>query len=84
LDNRKEFLQKVSTQLHVSSLSDWYKVKAIDIVEHGGRGLLHLYNGSVFELLKATYPEYSWDELNFDHIARGYWDVMENQKKIFG
>jgi hypothetical protein len=31
----------------------------------------------------AIYPEHNWDAGRFVHVPRGYWSIVENQKKFF-
>lgn len=41
--------------------SDWGKVTAEKIINNGGRGLMLMYHDSIFDALKATYPEIHWE-----------------------
>lgn len=45
----------------MSAPSDWGKVTVEKIINNGGRGLMLMYQDSIFDALKATYPEIHWE-----------------------
>ncbi len=45
----------------------WYYVSLKQIQEHGGRGLLNHYGGSLIRTLRAAFPEQNWISWRFSH-----------------
>ena len=41
-------------------LDGWYKIKASDVEEKGGSGLLYHFQGSLFKALQSAFPEKEW------------------------
>ena len=80
--NQKKFLDTSAKKLKISSSDDWYKVKAKDLIELGGRGLLQRYGDSLIQLVKTLYPDKKWEEWRFIHASKGFWDDVNNQKKF--
>jgi hypothetical protein len=79
--NQKKFLEFIEKEFNFKSLEDWYKLKASELIERGGRGLLSRYNDSLFYLLSANYPEYDWKPWLFCKVPQSFWINKENQKK---
>lgn len=53
-------------------------------VEHEGGTLLFSYhNGSMYNLLKKVYPEYSWDASEFQTVPMGYWKERKHHRLFF-
>jgi hypothetical protein len=64
------------------SQKGWYSVQHNDILKFkGGHAILKHY-GSVKSLLKAVYPEHSWDVTAFDYVTKGYWTSAQNRKEF--
>ncbi len=76
-------------------MDDWYNITVKEFHQAGGGTLFPRY-GSMVKLLTTLYPEYpdltlpltssyNWDMSKFrmyiDHVARGYWDNMDNQRR---
>jgi len=60
--------------------TDWYGVTRKEVLHHGGWGLFYHYT-TLFDALKAAYPDHDWNESNF--YARratppGYWTNKEH------
>lgn len=83
LANQRKFLDSISSTLNISKPEDWYKVKSTDVIKLGGKGLLNRYNNSLIETLKVNYPEQSWDLSKFEHIQKGFWSNIQNQREFF-
>lgn len=59
-DVKKILLLKYILQLNYKTLDDWYLVKASDIREYGGRGLLNFYKNSHINTVCSVFPEHDW------------------------
>jgi hypothetical protein len=57
----------------------WYNLSYSDIVKANGRGLIGQYR-SIAGLLKAMFPEHTWDLSKFKKRPRNYWSSLENQR----
>jgi hypothetical protein len=47
LENQRKFLDQVAREMGIQTVQDWYHIKKEDIIERGGRGLLHHYKYSL-------------------------------------
>jgi len=68
VDNQRAFLLEFAkTKNFDPKYQDrWYQITQSDINEQGGSGLLQMhYQGSPYLLLKAAFPEMSWDPWKF-------------------
>jgi hypothetical protein len=72
----------LSERLGYKSLSDLYHISRDNILNFGGRGLLHnLFNGSIAAAIQTTYPHHKWLVWEFeDRLPNGYWEEMSNQR----
>jgi hypothetical protein len=43
---------------------------------------LDKYNGTILNLIVATYPDYEWLPWRFAMTTRNYWDDEKNQRKF--
>lgn len=50
------------------------------LIKHGGRGLLHLYNDKVHDVVMAVYPEHDWKIWRFMRVFDDWWDKLPNQR----
>src|SRR3979490_2008551 len=72
---RKTFFDDLGVQLGYKSMEDWYNVKAKDIQNNGGGGLLtNYYRNSPSEALQSVYPEHNWMLWKFKTVPMGYWE----------
>jgi hypothetical protein len=68
VQRRRKWLDHLAITLKLENWEDWYSVTTKDVVDHGGRSLLNKYHGSMFMLLRSSYPEHSWEQIKFvDH-----------------
>eukprot|EP01114_Cavostelium_apophysatum_P019814 TRINITY_DN6476_c0_g1_i1.p1 TRINITY_DN6476_c0_g1~~TRINITY_DN6476_c0_g1_i1.p1 ORF type:complete len:606 (-),score=129.46 TRINITY_DN6476_c0_g1_i1:43-1860(-) len=66
---RRQFLDYVSSELHLQTMDDWYQVSKDDILARGGGEILKIFGGSVARSVINSYPEHNWDLQNFKEIA---------------
>jgi hypothetical protein len=71
IENQREFLASLHTPLGIFELAQWYRVTAHELKANGGRGLLQRYNGSMRDMLLATYPRHPWQEWRFLYKTTG-------------
>ncbi|KYQ90204.1 hypothetical protein DLAC_08803 [Tieghemostelium lacteum] len=91
-DNQLEYLswlfEKLSMRYQTEDkvkddryFEQWYKVQKSDFSDNGGRGLLLIYNDSVYNLLRNLYPQYEWLPWKFKSTPKNIWKDMENQQR---
>ena len=56
--NQRNFMDFLAKELQLEKHNDWYKIKAKEICDYGGRTLLCKYNHSRSRLLKELYPDH--------------------------
>jgi hypothetical protein len=82
IQNVKISLEWIGQQLKVSNLEDWYRVSVQEINQLGGSTPLMKYGGKA-QLLKAVYPNYSWNLTKFAeenaHKAQKYLEASLKQ-----
>ena len=65
-------------------MGDWYKVRADDINQNGGSGMLwRQYGGSPSRALQAIYPEHVFLPWKFSSVSKLFWPQLENQIQFF-
>jgi hypothetical protein len=47
----------------------------------GASLLLHKYQGSMFAMLSAVFPEFDWLPWKFPQVPKTYWDNVNNVRK---
>ena len=40
------------------------------------------YDGSTYKIISSLIPEPNWLPWKFHAVPRGYWDILENQRKF--
>lgn len=80
---QRDVLGKVSLQLGLKQLDEWYNVKAADVRKLGDSELLQHYGGSVAKAVMATYPEHDWKPWKFAKLPQEFWNSIENQQSFF-
>jgi len=63
-------------------MDDWYNVKALDINDKSGRGLLKKYNNSIVKLLSSVYPNHDWKPWLFGGKSKVLSSGEEMQKEF--
>lgn len=80
-EKRRAFFENVASQFGVKRPSDWKNVTTTQVEDMGGSRLIRLYNGSLYEALKDTFPDVDLNALSCRPTKpRGYWDVPENRR----
>ena len=80
IDNQRKFLDSFAKHKKFKSFNDWYGVTSKDILEFKGHTLITQYKGSLFDALKAVYPEFKWNIYQRKHIPYKHWSSIDNQK----
>lgn len=76
--DQRNFFDKVSLDLGINKMEDWYKIQWNDIQDKGGSSILKYYRGSLIKSLSAIYPEHLWLPWKFISVPRGFWDDNNN------
>lgn len=74
---QKDFVHRLSKELKITCLSDWYNVSQTQIRERGGSGLLEKYHNSVSQMIIAIIPGHDW---NLDQFV--CWSQRDSLQKI--
>jgi len=61
---------------------EWHVASKSDFARNYGNTLLHLYNDSPFQLLKAIYPEKEWLPWLFEKAPENIWGDVANHKRF--
>jgi len=80
-ENRRAFLEDAARRRghDPTDFSFWYTIDNIDFFELGGRGLLYLYNDSLYRLLMDSYPEFEFLPWKFKTSPR---DLLNDQEAV--
>lgn len=73
-------MDNLARELKITEWTDWYRVKAQTISDHGGLSLLRNHQGSPAALVRSTYPQYPWKDWRFSHVPSNTWSLLENQR----
>ena len=66
IENQKEFLDDLFIKFKLNSLEDWMNISQKKIYKNGGKVLLLKYNNNMKFLLTSIYPNYPWENSNFN------------------
>lgn len=80
-NNNKKLLEKVTSKLNITSLEDWYRVTAKDVVRIGGRSLLEEHH-SLIGMLSYHYPDHSWELWKFKIVKNAAWKDIDTQRLV--
>ena len=75
----------VGEQMEMKSLNEWYDMTYDRMVYYGGGALVKKYN-SMFNLLKAIYPEHNWSLRQYKAkipISKQQFHLFKTAKKLF-
>jgi hypothetical protein len=59
--NQLNTLKQIETNLGITTPTDWYNMKTVDVLSQGGKALLAQFQGSMVKMLKALYPNVEWN-----------------------
>ena len=65
-----------------SDLSAWYKISTKSFREVGGGSLLALHSFSLLKVLRAAYPEHTWDPNLFPKKPQRHWESADNRREL--
>jgi hypothetical protein len=84
MENQRLYFQWLGKKLGFKGESDWYKLRASDLVRWGGGGLLtHHYGGSPYRALSTVFPDIDWKPWKFFIVPKRFWQDEENVAKFF-
>lgn len=79
----REFLAHLAQkEFNIASLDGWYRIKASEVMEKGGSGLLQGHGGSLISALRKAYPEHEWQEWKFNQIPSHFWREEGNLRRL--
>jgi hypothetical protein len=78
-----KFFEWYKKEKNITDVEDWYRVKTIDIVEKGGRGLLAIY-GLLSTALREVYPEIPWEMWKFNESSSNFLQKFIHSKWVKG
>jgi hypothetical protein len=81
-ENQRRYCFWLFKHLGFEKMEDWYRVSRTDFESHYGVRLLNIYHNRVSDVLKAVFPEHTWDDTKFFRKRRNLADVNV-QRKIF-
>lgn len=87
LETQKICMEKLTKELNIKEMEDWYSVNATQIIAKGGSGLLKKFMGSPSRMITTVLNDHDWDLKRFasnprkSHWkSRGFWDDLESQR----
>ena len=78
---RREYLAWLFVELRYQHADDWYKLKAADLMNNKGSGLMARYRNSHIQILKDCLPEIEWLEWKFETVPRKFWLEAANVRR---
>jgi len=82
LENVKEFIKRFEETHSITHHEDWYRISIKQIERDGGGRLMKIYN-SIYEILRAVYPDQKWDKKSFQSRSKRSaqrWMFLQVQK----
>ncbi len=77
--HHRSFFDGVAVEANISHPIDWYTIKKSLVEKIGGKGVLtSYYNDSLITALQHVYPEYEWNDWQFEKASKGYWITNNN------
>jgi hypothetical protein len=73
--NQKQQLEKVAQELNIKELDDWYKVNRSEVRKK--LCFIQYKYGSVYDALKAIYPQHHWNVFKFEHSLARMWTTSD-------
>ena len=83
LEHRKR-MDQLFIKFNLKSFDDWLVVSKTKMIKRGGKEILKLYNGNMFNILQNVYPNYPWDISFTSNLisSKLYFKSIENQRKF--
>eukprot|EP01122_Echinamoeba_exundans_P000528 TRINITY_DN10462_c0_g1_i1.p1 TRINITY_DN10462_c0_g1~~TRINITY_DN10462_c0_g1_i1.p1 ORF type:complete len:429 (+),score=59.90 TRINITY_DN10462_c0_g1_i1:192-1478(+) len=82
-EHQRAFMDSLATHLNIAKMDDWYKLTKKDITDHGGRGLLDLFQSSPRRLLAHVFPAHDWKLWRFSNGGRSGWTDPSSRRAFF-
>jgi hypothetical protein len=79
--NRRSYMLWLGHELRFRRMADWYCLTIRDIKRNHGRRLLDYWQPALVEGLKECFPDYEWQEWQFDQVPTGFWEVAVNRRR---
>ncbi len=76
------YLTQVGIRIGVQHMQDWYNVKSYQLHERGAAGLLACYDGQVPNMLRALFPQVTWELKKFQEISVRFWFDSSNRRQL--
>jgi hypothetical protein len=93
IENQKNFIKQLEHNFAIKNPSDWYNITIDKVRQHGGKGLLNLYAGSLIKGAEFSYRnllaialQHLYPSYNLTHTERanyGYLKDVNNQRALF-
>jgi hypothetical protein len=79
--NRRALFDQLGKQLGVSTLDDWYQVRASHLSAKGAGGFLRrYYQDSLLKALEDIYPEKKWEPWRLKKVPHRFWSKEDNAR----
>jgi len=83
-NSQRLLFENIARKLQITSHEDWCRVTQTNLIHAGGGIVLKQHNSSIFETLKAIYPEITWYPWQFkNETTPEFWKELANQKLFF-
>jgi hypothetical protein len=82
LHDQVKLLQTVAVKLNVKHIDDWYTITREDFEKYD-QTLLKIHRGSIYSILKTTYPDIDWQCWRFNRVPQSFWKDKANHRKYF-
>jgi hypothetical protein len=79
IQRHRKLLERCGASLGVTHLNDWYKIPKRVI--HNKLSFIRERYGNFNNALRQLYPEHKWEENEFAHVSRNYWNDLSHQKQ---
>jgi hypothetical protein len=78
--NQRRFLEWIAWKLNIERPEGWYHIQKMDLLRYSASSLFSRYH-SMFYVLSAIYPSYTWFPWKFSHVPEEFWEDPLNQCK---
>jgi hypothetical protein len=81
--NHRMYFDWLSEQLGIERQEQWYLLTREVAIEHGAKSLLAHYSDSLYQALKSSYPEFTWNAYLFPFTSRNHSNNPQNLRAHF-
>eukprot|EP01118_Nematostelium_gracile_P005550 TRINITY_DN1762_c0_g1_i3.p1 TRINITY_DN1762_c0_g1~~TRINITY_DN1762_c0_g1_i3.p1 ORF type:complete len:436 (-),score=89.52 TRINITY_DN1762_c0_g1_i3:23-1330(-) len=82
IEFQRDFLKKLTKELKIKRMNDWYQITRKDIHEKGGRKILEKYQGSPSKMITSILTEHNWNLQMFRRKPKQNWDDTQLLQKL--